>query len=102
MGYALQTGMIADIEGKVMVQAHRRHDISDRIWFLLEPHLPGRSGSWGGVAEDNRRFINAIFWILRTGAPWRDLSPDYVDWKNTHRRFAVGAIKAFGKVYWNS
>ena len=26
-------------------------------------------------------------WILRTGAPWRDLSPDYWDWKNTHRRF---------------
>ena len=31
--------------------------------------------------------INAVFWILRTGAPWRDLPPDYGDWKNTHRRF---------------
>ena len=28
-----------------------------------------------------------MFWILRTGAPWRDLPPDYGDWKNTHRRF---------------
>ena len=70
-----------------MVQAHRRHGISDRVWSLLDPHLPGRAGSWGGVAEDNRRFINAIFWILRTGAPWRDLPPDYGDWKNAHRRF---------------
>ncbi len=67
--------------------AHRRHDISDKVWLLLEPHLPGRAGSWGGVAQDNRRFINAVFWILRTGAPWRDLPPDYGDWKNTHRRF---------------
>ncbi|WP_155399053.1 IS5 family transposase [Xenorhabdus bovienii] len=66
---------------------HRRHDISDHIWSLLEPHLPGRKGAWGRVAYDNRLFINAVFWILRTGAPWRDLPPDYGDWKNTHRRF---------------
>ncbi len=72
---------------RLMGLAHRRHDMSDRVWLLLEPHLLGRAGSWGGVAQDNRRFINAIFWILRTGAPWRDLPPDYGDWKNTHRRF---------------
>ena len=70
-----------------MDNALHRHDISDRIWNLLEPHLPGRKGAWGGNARDNRQFINAVFWILRTGAPWRDLPPDYGDWKNTHRRF---------------
>lgn len=67
--------------------AHRRHDISDGVWASLEPNLPGRDGAWGGKARDNRLFINAVFWILRTGAPWRDLPPDYGDWKNTHRRF---------------
>lgn len=67
--------------------AYRRHDISDRVWELLELSLPGRQGAWGGTAKDNRLFINAVFWILRTGAPWRDLPPDYGDWKNTHRRF---------------
>ena len=70
-----------------MVSAHRRHDISDKAWALLEPRLPGRAGVWGKVAKDNRTFLNAVFWILRTGAPWRDLPPDYGDWKNTHRRF---------------
>lgn len=70
-----------------MKSAHRRHDISDRTWGVLEPLLPGRRGGWGGVAKDNRLFINAIFWILRTGAPWRDLPPDYGHWKNVHRRF---------------
>lgn len=70
-----------------MTDAHRRHDISDKDWVLIEPHLPGRKGGWGAVAEDNRRFINAVFWILRTGAPWRDLPPDLGGWKNTHRRF---------------
>ena len=70
-----------------MDKAHRRHDISDHIWDQLEPHLPGRKGIWGGRAKDNRQFINAVFWILRTGAPWRDLPPDYGSWSNTHRRF---------------
>ncbi len=52
---------------------HRRHDITDRVWELIEPHLPGREGSWGGRARYNWQFINAVFWIIRTGAPWRDL-----------------------------
>ena len=64
-----------------------RHDITERKWLLIKDHLPGREGGCGGVAHDNRRFINAIFWILRTGAPWRDLPREYGDWKNTHRRF---------------
>ncbi|MCC6968565.1 MAG: IS5/IS1182 family transposase, partial [Nitrospira sp.] len=38
--------------------AYRRHDISDETWALLEPQLPGRKGVWGGMAKDNRLFIN--------------------------------------------
>ena len=70
-----------------MTHSHRRHDISDEVWSRFEVHLLGRQGSWGGIARDNRQFINAVFWIMRTGAPWRDLPPDYGDWSNTHRRF---------------
>lgn len=70
-----------------MNNAQRRHDISDELWGRLEPHLLGRKGTWGGNAKNNRQFINGVFWILRTGAPWRDLPPCYGDWKNTHRRF---------------
>jgi len=73
--------------GKQMAEAYQRHDISNEAWGKLAPHLPGRKGAWGGNARDNRQFINAVFWILRTGAPWRDLPPSYGDWKNTHRRF---------------
>ena len=47
----------------------------------------GSAWGVGGVAEDNRQCINAVFWILRTGAPWRDLPPDHGGWRNTHRRF---------------
>lgn len=65
----------------------RRHEISAQVWRLLEPHLPGREGVGGGIAKDNRLFINAVFWSLRPGAPWRDLPPDSGDWKNLQRRF---------------
>jgi len=70
------------------MQNYHRHDLSDEAWEWLEGKLPGRRGMWGGIVQDNRRFINGVFWILRTGAPWRDLPPDYGDWKNTHRRFS--------------
>ena len=70
-----------------MAAAHRRQDISDRVWERLRPPLSGEAGKRGRPAQDNRLFLNAVFWILRTGAPWRDLPPDYGDWKNTHRRF---------------
>ncbi|WP_296305778.1 IS5 family transposase, partial [uncultured Desulfovibrio sp.] len=67
--------------------AHRRHDISDKVWANIEKLLPGSKGCVGRPSADNRLFINAVFRILRTGAPWRDLPPDPGDWKNTHRRF---------------
>ncbi len=44
-----------------MKSAYRRHDLSDRIWSVLEPLLIGRRIGWGGVVKDNRLFINAIF-----------------------------------------
>ena len=51
--------------------AHRRHDISDRDWETIAPHLSGGPGKVGRP-RDNRRLIKAALWILRTGAPWRD------------------------------
>ncbi len=70
-----------------MDASYHRHDINDKVWELLEAHLPGQRGQWGGIAQDNRRFINAVFWVLRTGAPWRDLPPDYGKWGSVHQRF---------------
>ena len=81
-----------------MSLAHRRHDISDHAWHLLEPHRPGRKGSWGGSAKENRPLIHAVFWIMRTGAPWRDLPPDDGPWSHTHRRFIRWRDKGYQAV----
>ncbi len=70
-----------------MSKLQHRHDMSDQLWQELEPHLSGGKGKVGHPATNNRLFINAVLWILRTGAPWRDLPASYGDWKNTHRRF---------------
>jgi len=64
-----------------------RHDICDNAWALIEPYMLGQRGQWGGIADDNRRFVNAVFWILRTGAPWRDLPPGYGNWNSVAKRF---------------
>jgi transposase len=70
-----------------MSKSQHRHDISDSLWDVIESKLSGGKGKVGRQAFDNRRFINGVLWILRTGAPWRDLPASYGDWKNTHRRF---------------
>lgn len=55
----------------------RQHDISDEVWGGLKFHFPGQKGQWNGVAKDNQFFINAVLWLLRAKAPWRDLLPAY-------------------------
>ena len=77
--------------------ARHQQDISDRAWVILEPILPGQRGQWDGIAEDNRRFIIGVFWILRTGAPWRELLPSYGKWALYISDIAAGEIKAYGK-----
>lgn len=66
----------------------RRHELTKDQYERIAHLLPGRKGHVGANAKDNHNFINAIFWILKTGAPWRDLPAHYGKWKNVHRRFS--------------
>ncbi len=69
----------------------------DRIWEQIEPYLPGRKGSKGREAKDNGLFINAVFWIFRTGAPWRDLPLLIMETGRTLiEDFVAGEIEMFG------
>src|SRR5262245_30016265 len=65
----------------------RRHEISESDWGRIKHLLPGQPGQHGGVAEDNRRFLNAVLWVARTGAAWRDLPERLGDWNSQWRRF---------------
>src|SRR5688500_10365002 len=65
----------------------RRHEISDAAWERIEPLLPGRAGDVGVTAADNRLFIDAVYWIVKTCAPWRDLPPRFGRWNSVFQRF---------------
>src|SRR3954447_25983764 len=65
-------------------------DLTDGQWEVLEPLIPdpprredGRGRPW----RDPRDVLNAILWILRTGAPWKDLPERYPTYQTCHRRF---------------
>jgi transposase len=66
--------------------------LSDAAWARLEPLLPGRAGTPGCTARDNRQFIEAVLWVLRTGAPWRDLPGVFGSWNSVYRRFRRWAL----------
>lgn len=63
-----------------------RTDLTDQEWERLESKLPSSQGKQGGQYQDHRRVLNGILWVLRTGAPWRDLPERYAKWKTCHDR----------------
>ena len=71
-----------------MSNPHNRHDVTDENWNKLEPIITELLGKWGGSnANDNRLFVNACLWIIRTGSPWRDLPTKYGKFNAVHRRY---------------
>src|SRR5918993_1454613 len=54
-----------------------RFDLTDRQWRRLEPLLAPQWPRTGRPNDDHRRIVNGILWVLRTGAPWRDLPERY-------------------------
>ena len=62
-----------------------RGDLSDAQWRLIGPLLPKqrRGGKW----NDHRLTLDGILWVLRTGAPWRDLPERYGKWQSVYDRF---------------
>src|SRR5713101_7733011 len=92
-----------------------RTDLTDPEWERLKSKLPSSKGKRGGQYKDHRPVLNGILWVLRTGAPWRDMPERYGKWKTCHdrllrwRRQGVwervlqalqGEAEAVGEVVW--
>ena len=63
-----------------------RGDLTDEQWAQIEHVLPERAAT-GRPPTDHRQVLNGILWILRTGAPWRDLPERYGPWGTVAGRF---------------
>jgi transposase len=64
-----------------------RDILTDEQWERLRTVLPPQKPTTGHPAKDHRLVVNGILWILRTGAPWRDLPTDYGPWQTCSTRF---------------
>lgn len=61
--------------------------LSDELWAAVAPLLPGKEGDPGCSGRDNRLFLEAVFWVARTGSPWRNLPAEYGKWYTAYTRY---------------
>jgi transposase len=66
----------------------RRYGLRDDQWDRIKDLLPGRPGSVGVTAADNRLFVEAVLYRYRAGIPWQDPPERFGASKNVHRRFS--------------
>jgi transposase len=64
-----------------------RRDLTDDQWERLRPLLPRQKAQRGRPPKDHRIIVNGLLWLVRTGAPWRDLPERYGPWQTIATRF---------------
>ena len=69
----------------------KRYELSNEQWRRIGHLLPGKKGDPGRTGDDNRLFVNAVLWVLRSGARWSDLPERYGKYKSVHKRFTRSA-----------
>lgn len=62
-------------------------------WERIEALLPPATKTGGRDAKPHRPMVEAMIWVLRTGAPWRDLPPEYGPWQSVYTRFSRWSAK---------
>ena len=69
-----------------MVATVNRHGLTDEQWVVIEPLVP-KPKRMGRPPRDAREMMDALMWMLRTGAPWRDLPDWFGPWQTAYTRF---------------
>ncbi len=74
--------------------------LTDAMWARIEPMLPGKATDPGVTAADNRRFLEAVLWRIRTGSPRRGLPARFGNWNSVFKRFRRWAVSGvFERVF---
>ena len=72
-----------------------RYALTDREWAAIKPMLPNKPR--GIPRVNDRRVLNGIFWVLRSGAPWRDLPQEFGPYRYLLLAFVIPPRKRSGK-----
>src|SRR3546814_3443650 len=64
-----------------------RFVLTDAQWAKMEPHCLGKPTDPGRSGRDNRLFVEAVLWVVRTGSPWRDLPGVFGNWNTVFKRY---------------
>jgi transposase len=70
-----------------LVVMGNRGDLTNEQWERIEALLPKAKTNRGRPAQDHRKLLNGMVWVLRTGAPWRDMPERYGKWTTIYSRF---------------
>jgi len=61
--------------------------LTDAQWAIIEPYCLGKIADPGQTVRDARLFVDGVLWIVRTGAPWRELPVEFGKWNSVFKRF---------------
>ena len=64
-----------------------RRVLTDAQWAIVEPYCLGKATDPGQTGRDPRLFVEAVLWIVRTGAQWRELPDEFGKWNSVFKRF---------------
>lgn len=72
---------------------YKRHEVTDEQWEFLRKLIPAKAAKIGRPPVDPRLMLNGVMWILRTGAPWRDLPERFGPWQTVFDYFSTWRAK---------
>lgn len=64
-----------------------KRELRDDQWLRIKELLPGKKSDAGRTAKNNRKFVDAVLWIARTGSQWRELPPEFGNWNSVFQRY---------------
>jgi transposase len=77
-------------------------ELSDTQWNKIKGALPGQKQHPGRTGQDNRLFVEAVYWVARNGGRWRSLPAGFGKWNSVYQRFKRWANKGIWQIVFNT